>query len=173
MMSAPTSFDVASKVSQRGIQTPPSGIRRYFEIAATMKDVISLGIGEPDFVSPKPVIDAVVDSLVNKGMTSYTANSGIMELRELLASQLNDLYGVSYDPASEIIMTVGGSEAMQLAMMALLNPGDDILIPEPCFVSYGPTATFAGANVVYVPTSVENNFQVTGADLEADRKSVV
>lgn len=158
-------FDPATRVSERGINVPPSGIRRFFEIAATMKDVISLGIGEPDFVSPKPIIEAVVDSLVNKGMTSYTANLGMLELRTLLAEQLHQLHGVSYDPASEIIMTIGGSEAMQLAMMALLNPGDDILIPEPCFVSYGPTATFAGANVIYVPTSVANNFQVTAADL--------
>mgnify|MGYP002399570372 FL=1 len=159
-------LDLESRLSERGRTIPPSGIRRFFEIAATMKDVISLGIGEPDFVSPKPVIDAAVDSLVNKGMTSYTANSGILELRELLAAQLKDLYKVGYDPASEIIMTVGGSEAMVLAMMALLNPGDEILIPEPCFVSYGPSAVFAGAKVVYVPTSVEHQFQVTAADLE-------
>jgi aminotransferase len=159
--------ETRERVSERGRTIPPSGIRRFFEIAATMQDVISLGIGEPNFVSPKPIIDAAVDSLVNKGMTNYTANLGMLELRELLAAQLQDLYGVKYDPTSEIVMTVGGSEAMQLAMMAILDPGDEILIPEPCFVSYGPTAQFAGAKVVYVPTSVENAFQVTAADLEA------
>ena len=144
---------------------PPSGIRRFFEIAATMQDVISLGIGEPDFVSPRPVIDAVVDSL-NNGRTGYTANAGLMELRQLVAAELDRLYGVQYDPQREILLTVGVSEAMLLAMLALLDPGDEVLIPEPCFVSYGPAVQFAGGKVVYVPTTVENDFQVTAADLE-------
>jgi aminotransferase len=145
--------------------TPPSGIRRFFEIAATMDDVISLGIGEPDFVSPQPIIDAGIRSL-EEGRTSYTSNAGLQELRDLITADLDRLYGVDYDPAGEVLVTVGCSEAMQLAMMALLDPGDEILIPEPCFVSYGPTARFAGGEVVDVPTSVENDFQVTAADLE-------
>ncbi len=131
-----------------------------------MDNVISLGIGEPDFVSPQPIIDAAIGSL-HEGKTGYTANSGLKELRDEIAAELSGRYGVNYDPGSEIIVTVGVSEAMMLSMLALLDPGDEILIPEPCFVSYGPTAEFAGARVVYVPTSVENKFQVTAADIEA------
>lgn len=160
-----STLDLERRISERCRTVPPSGIRRFFEIAATMKDVISLGIGEPDFVSPRPVIDAVIDSL-HAGKTGYTANAGLLELRELIAGELERLYGVRYDPSRQIIVTVGASEAMQLAMLALLDPGDEILIPEPCFVSYGPTAQFAGATVVSVPTSVENDFQVTAADIE-------
>lgn len=160
-----TSLDLEQRISERCRVVPPSGIRRFFEIAATMKDVISLGIGEPDFVSPRPVIDAAVKSLYD-GKTGYTANAGLLELRELISAELKRLYDVSYDPARQIIVTVGASEAMQLAMLALLDPGDEVLIPEPCFVSYGPTAQFAGAKVVYVPTSVEHDFQVTAEDIE-------
>lgn len=164
-MSSPTTVDLSQYVSERMRNTPPSGIRRFFEIAATMDDVISLGIGEPDFVSPRPVIDAGIRSL-EEGKTGYTSNAGLEELRELIAADLDRLYDVSYHPDAEILVTVGCSEAMQLAMMALLDPGDEILIPEPCFVSYGPTAHFAGGTVVDVPTGVETNFQVTAADLE-------
>lgn len=156
--------DVSSLVSERGRTVPPSGIRRFFEIAATMEDIISLGIGEPDFVSPKPVIDAAIRSL-HDGRTGYTANAGLIRLREVIADEMDRLYDVKYDPGRQIIVTVGASEAMQIAMLAMLDPGDEILIPEPCFVSYGPTATFAGAKVVYVPTRVENNFQVTADDI--------
>ena len=158
--------DLSHRISKRVQGVPPSGIRRFFEIAATMDDVISLGIGEPDFVSPRPIIDAAIDSL-NRGQTSYTANAGLFDLRKEVAADLSMRYGVSYDPADEILMTVGVSEGMQCAMLALLDPGDEILIPEPCFVSYGPTAQFAGADVVYVPTSVETNFQVTAEDIRA------
>lgn len=153
------------RISERLKSVPPSGIRRFFEIAATMKDVISLGIGEPDFVSPAPVIDAAIQSL-REGRTGYTANAGLLELRELVSDDLVRLYGVRYDPQKELLLTVGVSEAMLLAMLALIDPGDEVLIPEPCFVSYGPAAQFAGARVVYVPTSVENDFQVTASDLE-------
>jgi aminotransferase len=160
------SLDLQSRVSERMRNIPPSGIRRFFEIAATMEDVISLGIGEPDFVSPRPVIDAAVNALVNEGKTSYTANAGLLELREAISEELDQRYGVLYDPQKEIIVTVGVSEAMLISMLALLDPGDEILIPEPCFVSYGPTARFAGATVTYIPTSVENDFQVTAEDIE-------
>lgn len=164
----PTSlaFDLESRLSSRVRTVPPSGIRRFFEIAATMDDVISLGIGEPDFVSPKPIINAAIDSL-HQGLTGYTSNAGRADLRELIAGEIQRHYGVSYNPNGEILVTVGVSEALQLAMLALLDPGDEILIPEPCFVSYGPTAVFAGGKVVYVPTSVENNFQVTAEDIRA------
>jgi aminotransferase len=165
-VASPSALDLAARVSERARTVPPSGIRRFFEIAATMDDVISLGIGEPDFVSPEPAIDAAIESL-RAGKTSYTANAGLGDLRDVVTADLAARYGVSYDPASEIIVTVGVSEAMQLAMLALLDPGDEILIPEPCFVSYGPTAQFAGGEVVYVPTSVEHRFQVTAADIAA------
>lgn len=161
-----TALDLESRLSTRVRTVPPSGIRRFFEIAATMDDVISLGIGEPDFVSPQPIIDAAVASL-HQGLTGYTSNAGRADLRELIADELERLYGVSYDPNGEILVTVGVSEALQLTMLALLEPGDEILIPEPCFVSYGPTAVFAGGTVVYVPTSVENDFQVTAEDIRA------
>lgn len=166
MSTTVSSPDKTHYLSERARLVKPSGIRRFFEIAATMDNVISLGIGEPDFVSPKPIIDAAIGSL-HEGKTGYTANSGLKELRDEIAAELSGRYGVNYDPGSEIIVTVGVSEAMMLSMLALLDPGDEILIPEPCFVSYGPTAEFAGARVVYVPTSVENKFQVTAADIEA------
>ncbi len=166
MSTTVSSPDKTQYLSDRARQVKPSGIRRFFEIAATMDNVISLGIGEPDFVSPRPVIDAAIGSL-HEGKTGYTANSGLKELRDEIAAELSGRYGVTYDPGSEIIVTVGVSEAMMLSMLALLNPGDEILIPEPCFVSYGPTAEFAGAKVVYVPTSVEHKFQVTAADIES------
>jgi aminotransferase len=158
-------IDLESRLSERVRSVPPSGIRRFFEIAATMDNVISLGIGEPDFVSPQPVIDAAKASL-DAGKTGYTANAGLIELREAISEEIDRLYDVHYDPGSEILVSVGVSEALQLTMLSLLGPGDEVLIPEPCFVSYGPTAKFAGADVVYVPTSVEHDFQVTAADIE-------
>ena len=165
MASSPVALDLESRISERVQGTPPSGIRRFFDIAATMDDVISLGIGEPDFVSPDVALEAGIDSL-KEGRTSYTSNAGMLELRELIAADYDERLGVSYDPEGEIIVTVGCSEAMQLAMQALVEPGDEVLIPEPCFVSYGPSARFAGGSVVHVPTSVENDFQVTAADIE-------
>ncbi len=158
-------MDWDARLADRVKQVPPSGIRRFFDIAATMADVITLGIGEPDFVTPAPIIDAAVASL-RAGKTGYTSNAGLLELREAIAHEIQRLYGVTYNPQTEIIATVGVSEALQLAMLALLNPGDEILIPEPCFVSYGPTAVFAGGKVVYVPTYFENDFQVTAEDIE-------
>lgn len=155
------------RLSTRAREVPESGIRRFFEIAAEMDDVISLGIGEPDFVSPRPVIEAGIQALED-GETSYTANAGRRDLRERIAENLRARYGVAYDPAEEIIATVGVSEAMQCAMLALLDPGDEILIPEPCFVSYGPQARFAGAEVVHVPTFAEHDFEVT-AEAIAER----
>ncbi len=156
----------ASRLSLRAQQIPPSGIRRFFEIAATMKDVITLGIGEPDFVTPRAAVEAAEKSL-DAGRTGYTANAGLKDLRDAIAADLKMRYGVSYDPATEIMVTVGASEAILLAMLATIDPGDEVLIPEPCFVSYGPTVQMAGGTVVWVPTSVEHNFQVTAEDIEA------
>lgn len=154
---------IAGKVAK----TPPSGIRKFFDIAATMENVISLGIGEPDFVTPQPIIEAGIASL-RRGETQYTSNSGTWELRSALAGHLKRLYGVSYDAADEILITVGVSEALYLAMTATLNPGDEVIIPEPCFVSYAPEVTFAGGVPVMIPTYVENAFKVTAETIAAN-----
>ena len=142
-----------------------SGIRKFFDIAATMDDVISLGIGEPDFTTPQPIIDAGVKTL-QKGETHYTSNSGIMPLREAIAENLQNRYGVQYDPVSEIIITVGVSEALYLTFTALLNPGDEVIIPTPCFVSYQAEVTLAGGTPVEIFTSMEDDFQPDPALIE-------
>ncbi len=147
----------------RGIA--PSGIRRFFDIAATMEDVISLGIGEPDFDTPEPIIRAGIESL-ERGETHYTSNSGLIELRRAIAEQMDKLYGQTYNPASEILVTVGVSEALYLAMAALLDAGDEIIFPEPSFVSYAPSAQLVSAVPVTVPTRAENGFQLLPADIE-------
>jgi Aspartate/tyrosine/aromatic aminotransferase len=130
-------------LSQRVTELKPSGIRKFFDIAATMKEVISLGIGEPDFDSPKPIIQAGIRSL-NDNQTHYTANKGILPLRRAINEHLQKLYGVGYDPEEEIVATVGGSEALLLAIQALLDPGDEVLLPTPCFVSYQGVILLAG-----------------------------
>ena len=155
-------------VAKRVSTMPPSGIRRFFDIAATMKNVISLGIGEPDFVTPGPILQAGVRSL-EAGETHYTSNSGIEELRSALSQNLVRLYDVRYDPETEILITVGVSEALYLALTAILNPGDEVLVPTPCYVAYTAEVTLAGGVPVTVPTRVENDFQVTVEDLEAAR----
>lgn len=157
---------VRNFVSERVASVPPSGIRRFFDIAATMEDVISLGIGEPDFTTPEPILRAGIESL-QRGETHYTSNSGLMELRRAIAEHLDRLYGQTYNPASEILITVGVSEALYLACAAVLDPGDEVIIPEPCFVSYAPEVTFAGGVPVMVPTSAENGWQVTAEAMEA------
>jgi len=137
----------------------PSGIRKFFDIAATMKDVISLGIGEPDFTTPEPILEAGVRSL-RAGETHYTSNSGKLDLRQAVAGNLKHLYGVSYDPVEEIIITVGVSEALYLVMTALLDPGDEVIIPTPCFVSYQAEVILAGGVPVEIPSRMEDNFQL-------------
>jgi len=144
-------------LSQRVQELKPSGIRKFFDIAATMKDVISLGIGEPDFDSPQPIIEAGKQSLDNH-LTHYTANRGILPLRRALSDHLVKLYGVTYNPEDEIVITVGGSEALLLAISALLDPGDEVLLPTPCFVSYQGVILLAGGISVEVPSLMENNF---------------
>lgn len=153
-------------ISDRVANTPPSGIRKFFDIAATMQDVISLGIGEPDFVTPDPILEAGIASL-RRGETSYTSNSGTIELRTALSKHLNKLYNVQYDPHEEIIITVGVSEALYLVMTAILNTGDEVIIPDPCFVSYAPEVSFAGGVPVMVPTYMKDNFEVTAEVIEA------
>ena len=153
-------------VSKRIAQVPPSGIRRFFDIAATMQDVISLGIGEPDFVTPQPILKAGIRSL-ERGETHYTSNSGTLELRQAVARQLERLYGVRYDPESEILITVGVSEALYLALTAVVEPDDEVIVPTPCFVSYQPEVVFAGGTPIPLPTRVEDEFQVTAEAVAA------
>ena len=151
-------------LSKRVAGLKPSGIRKFFDIAATMKDVISLGIGEPDFTTPKPILEAGIQSL-QRGETHYTSNSGRMELRQGIADHLQKLYGVKYNPVDEIIATVGVSEALYLAFTAILEPGDEVIIPTPCFVSYQAEVILAGGVPVEVPSRIENNFQLDPDDI--------
>jgi len=153
-------------VARRIANVPPSGIRRFFDIAATMQDVISLGIGEPDFTTPDPILRAGIRSLED-GHTHYTSNSGILELRQAIADQLHKLYGVAYEARSEILVTVGVSEALYLALAATLDPGDEVIVPTPCFVAYQPEVILAGGTPVPLPTRVEDAFQVTASAVEA------
>ncbi len=153
-------------VSQRVASVPYSGIRKFFDIAATMKDVISLGIGEPDFVTPAPILRAGIASL-ERGETGYTSNAGLIELRRALSRKLAELYGVAYHPDHELLITVGVSEALYVALVSILDPGDEVIIPQPCFVSYAPDVVFAGGTPVPIPTFVENDFQVTAQDIAA------
>ena len=147
---------------------PPSGIRKFFDIAAQMQDVISLSVGEPDFATPWAIREAAIYSM-ERGQTTYTSNYGILELRQLIAKHLETLYGVSYRPADEVLVTVGVSEGMDLAMRAILNPGDEVLVPEPCYVSYKPCVSLAGGVPVGIKTLMEDDFRVTVAQLEAAR----
>jgi len=154
-----------SYLAERVASLKPSGIRKFFEIASTMKEVISLGIGEPDFDSPPAIIDAGIKSL-REHKTHYTSNRGIMPLRQALSHHIKNLYGVIYSPEEEIVVTVGGSEALVIACTAILNPGDEIIIPTPCFVSYQGVITLAGGISVEVPCTMENNFVPDPEDLE-------
>ena len=151
-------------LSQVVAAVPASGIRRFFDLVAEMDDVISLGVGEPDFVTPWRVREAAIQS-IEAGHTTYTSNYGLKELREAIADKLCERLNVSYDPAREILVTVGVSEALDIAFRALLDPGDEVLIPEPCYVSYVPCVAFAGGVAVPVPTTIETGFRVSAADL--------
>jgi aminotransferase len=153
-------------VSKRVQAVPPSGIRKFFDISATMTDVISLGIGEPDFVTPPAILRAGMNSLEH-GHTHYTSNSGTIELRRAIVAYLKRLYGIEYDPETEILITVGVSEALYLVMTAILDPGDEVIIPQPSFVAYMPEVAFAGGVAVGVETFVEDDFQVSAAAIEA------
>lgn len=143
----------------------PSGIRKFFDIAAQMKDVISLGVGEPDFVTPWNIRESCVYGL-ERGYTSYTANRGTPELREEIANHYKRRYNLDYNPDTDVLVTVGVSEAMDLAVRAVINPGDEVLIPEPCYVSYQACVTLAGGTPVPVPAKIENEFRITPEELE-------
>lgn len=154
-----------SYLSERVTSLRPSGIRRFFDIAATMKEVISLGIGEPDFDTPRPVIEAGIRALQN-GATHYTSNAGIMGLRKALSANLERLYDVHYDPAEEILISVGGSEALYLSANAVLDPGDEVIIPTPCFVAYQAEVFMAGGVPVEIPCRMEDNFNIDPVRIE-------
>src|SRR4051795_2186884 len=153
-------------LAERVRVVPPSGIRRFFDIAATMDDVISLGVGEPDFDTPRVIVEAGVESL-REGRTHYTSNYGTLELRRALSRQLDARYGVRYDPATEILVTVGASEALDLALRATCDPGDEVILHEPSYVAYLPAIVFAGGVVRHVPTRYEDDFALDPAAVEA------
>ena len=155
-----------SRVSQLVQNLPPSGIRRFFELVEKMPDAISLGIGEPDFVTPWRIREAGIVSL-ERGHTQYTPNAGIQELRSELSRYLERRFGLAYDPQREVMVTVGGSEAIDIALRTILEPDDGVLIPQPCFVAYPPCAIMAGGRAISVPTRVEHDFRVQVEDLAA------
>ena len=152
-------------LSPRVTAVPPSGIRRFFDIAGTMKGAISLGVGEPDFVTPYHIRNAAMDSLLS-GETQYTPNRGLLSLRKEIAAYLARRFGVVYDPEKEIVVTVGASEAIDLALRATVEPGDEVLVPDPGYVSYAPCVTFAGGTPVALTTRAENGFRIDPASLE-------
>src|SRR5829696_562773 len=153
-------------LSQRVRAVPPSGIRRFFDIVATMDDVISLGVGEPDFDTPREIVEAGVESL-RDGRTHYTSNFGTIELRRALSDHLERLYGVRYAPENEILVTVGASEAVDLALRATCDPGDEVILHEPSYVAYVPAVVFAGGTPVAVATRHEDDFALDPAAVTA------
>jgi aminotransferase len=154
-----------SRVSQLVQSLPQSGIRRFFELVEKMPDAISLGIGEPDFVTPWRIREAGIASL-ERGHTHYTPNAGIQELRSEVSRYLERRFGLEYHPQREVMITVGGSEAIDIALRTILEPNEGVLIPQPCFVAYPPCAIMAGGRAVSVPTRLEHQFRVQVEDLE-------
>lgn len=159
-------IDYSSALSEKAVGIKPSGIRKFFDLAAEMDDVISLSIGEPDFKTPWHIREAGIDSL-KKGRTWYTANAGLMELREEATKYLKRKFNIEYDPKKEIFITVGGSEAIDLVIRALIEPGDDMLLPIPSFVCYEPICRLAGGNVITIETKQEDDFRLTAEQLRA------
>ena len=155
-----------SILSKRIQEVPPSGIRRFFDILEEMKDAISLGVGEPDFVTPWHIRDAGIYSL-EKGKTRYTSNAGLAELRREIAAYQERRFGLKYDFAHQVVVTVGGSEGIDLTFRCLLNPGDEVIVPVPSFVCYGPLVSMAGGTPVYVQTKAEDDFRLTAQEVRA------
>lgn len=158
-------IDYSKHLNERASSMKPSGIRRFFDIANEMEDVISLSVGEPDFLTPWHIREAGITSL-EKGRTRYTPNRGLMKLREEITRFMKRKYQLSYQPESEVLVTVGGSEAIDMALRCLVSPGDEVIIPEPCFVCYDPMTRMAGGVPVTIPTKVENEFRLTVEELE-------
>ena len=160
------SFEPQSFLNETVKSIPPSGIRRFFDIAAEMKDAISLGVGEPDFVTPWHIRDEGIYSL-EKGHTHYTSNAGIKELRLEIAAYMKRRFGLEYNGLTQTMVTVGGSEAIDLFLRSVIEPGDEVLIPEPSFVCYKPITRLAGGVPVTITTKAENNFKLTAEEVEA------
>ncbi len=158
------SFIASEFVIQRLKDLPPSGIRKFFDLVANTKGVISLGVGEPDFVTPWHIREACVYSL-EKGYTMYTSNYGTPELRAAIAKYLAERYQLEYSPDNQLLVTVGASEAVDLALRSVINSGDQVIVPEPCYVSYKPCAVMAGGEVVSIATRAENDFKLTARQL--------
>lgn len=152
-------------VAERVREIPPSGIRKFFDLVLEMDDVISLGVGEPDFVTPWHIREACIYSL-EKGATTYTSNYGLLELRELISKCYRKDHNLDYNPGNEILVTTGVSEAADLAFRAIINPGDEVIIPEPCYVSYKPSVFLAGGIPVPVPTYQDDEFRVTADQIK-------
>jgi len=152
--------------SQRVNRIVPSGIRKFFDLLASIEGVISLGVGEPDFTTPWHIREAAIYSL-EKGFTMYTSNLGMPELRQELSRYLKDNYNLEYNPDGELLITVGVSEALDLAMRAILDPGDEVIMPDPHYVSYDACVILAGGTPIMVPTNEENNFEISATDIEA------
>ncbi|MDF2567329.1 MAG: yugH [Oscillospiraceae bacterium] len=159
-------IDYNSVLSEKIINVKPSGIRKFFDIASEMEDVISLGVGEPDFKTPWSIRKAGIDTL-EKGKTWYSSNSGLMELRVEISKYLERRFRLSYSPSDQIIVTVGGSEAIDICIRSFIEPGDEVIIPEPCFVCYEPIVSLSGGKPVKIPTTAENHFRVTAQELRA------
>ncbi len=152
-------------LAKKVVEIKPSGIRKFFDIVSEMKDAISLGVGEPDFDTPWHIRDEGIYSL-EKGKTFYTSNSGLKELRVEIGNYLKRSQGVTYDPMKEMLITVGGSEGIDMALRAMCDPGDEVLIPQPCYVSYEPCAILAGATPVIIDLKPENEFRLTAQEIE-------
>ena len=159
-------IDYSSYLNEQARNIKPSGIRRFFDIANEMDDVISLSIGEPDFLTPWHIREAGITTL-EKGRTRYTPNRGLMALREEISHYLKRKFGLLYAPESEVLVTVGGSEAIDMALRCLVGPGEEVIIPEPCFVCYDPLTRMAGGVPVSISTKVENEFRLTAEELES------
>lgn len=153
-------------LSETIVGIKPSGIRKFFDIVSEMKDAISLGVGEPDFETPWHIRDEGIKSL-EKGKTFYTSNSGLLELRQEMCNYLKRRYDITYRAREEVLVTVGGSEAIDIALRAMVDPGDEVLIPQPSYVSYEPCAVLAGAKPVIIELKHENQFRLTAEELEA------
>ncbi|MCH5183926.1 MAG: aminotransferase class I/II-fold pyridoxal phosphate-dependent enzyme [Oscillospiraceae bacterium] len=159
-------FDPTTRLNHHIVKIRPSGIRRFFDMLDEMKDVVALTVGQPDFVTPWHIRDAGIRSL-EEGKTYYTSNNGLLEMRQEIAAYQKRRFALEYDPKTEIIVTVGGSEAIDLAIRATVNPGDEIIVPEPCFVCYAPLVELAGGTPVPLPLKQENNFKLTAEELKS------
>lgn len=159
-------LDYSKILSETAQEIKPSGIRKFFDLLDDMPDVVALTVGQPDFLTPWHIRVAAVESL-ERGRTYYTSNSGTLALRQEIAAYMNRRYSLSYDPAKEIIVTVGGSEAIDIAMRALINPGDEVIIPQPAYVCYGPITELAGGVPVYLETKEKNSFKLTAEELKS------